>query len=153
MFETVAKLKVPYILMHMQGTPQNMQQNPQYDDVVKDLFTFFTNTTQQLKQMGISDIILDPGFGFGKNLEHNYTLLKNVDAFRLLEYPVLVGISRKSMIYKKLNITPNQALNGTTVLNTLALQKGAAILRVHDVKEAVEAVKLTQFYQAQPNCK
>lgn len=153
MFETVAKLKVPYILMHMQGTPQNMQQNPQYDDVVKDLFTFFTNTTQQLKQMGISDIILDPGFGFGKNLEHNYTLLKNVDAFRLLEYPVLVGISRKSMIYKKLNITPNQALNGTTVLNTLALQKGAAILRVHDVREAVEAVKLTQFYQAQPNCK
>lgn len=153
MFETVAKLKVPYILMHMQGTPQNMQQNPQYDDVVKDLFTFFTNTTQQLKQMGISDIILDPGFGFGKNLEHNYTLLKNVDAFRLLEYPVLVGISRKSMIYKKLNITPNQALNGTTVLNTLALQKGASILRVHDVREAVEAVKLTQFYQAQPNCK
>lgn len=142
MFETIAHLKVPYILMHIQGTPQTMQQNPNYKDVVNEVIDFLTKRVQVLRLMGVADIMVDPGFGFGKTLEHNYTLLQNLEKFSILNCPILVGISRKSMITKVLNITTNEALNGTSVLNTIALMKGAKILRVHDVKEAVEAVKL-----------
>lgn len=142
MFEAVAKLKVPYILMHIQGTPQTMQQNPHYENVVKEVMKYFSEKISQLVLLGVHDIIIDPGFGFGKTLEHNYELLNKLDLFRMLERPIMTGISRKSMINKVLNIKPEDALNGTTVLNTIALMKGANILRVHDVKEAVEAVKL-----------
>ncbi len=150
MFETIAELGVPYILMHMKGTPENMQLNPHYDNVIRELILFFNEKIEKLKQLIVKDIIIDPGFGFGKTIEHNYTILKNLETFQLLELPILVGISRKSMIYKPLNIKPDLALNGTTVLNTLALLKGASILRVHDVKEAVEAIKLVRLTSAQP---
>lgn len=150
MFETIAELGVPYILMHMKGTPENMQLNPHYDNVIRELILFFNEKIEKLKQLNVKDIIIDPGFGFGKTIEHNYTILKNLETFQLLELPILVGISRKSMIYKPLNIKPDLALNGTTVLNTLALLKGASILRVHDVKEAVEAIKLVRLTSAQP---
>lgn len=142
MFDTIAKLQVPYVLMHIQGTPQTMQQSPHYEDIFKEVLNYFVEKTSLLKNKGVHDIIIDPGFGFGKALEHNYQLLQQLEKFRLLEYPLLVGISRKSMIYKLLDGTPNTALNGTTILNTIALQKGTQILRVHDVKEAVEAIKL-----------
>jgi dihydropteroate synthase len=145
MFETIAQLKVPYILMHIQGTPQTMQQNPSYKDVLNEVIDFLAERIQKLRLMGVADIIVDPGFGFGKTLEHNYTLLKHLEQFKILDCPILVGISRKSMITKTLNISAEEALNGTTVLNTIALMKGAKILRVHDVKQAVEAVKLTNF--------
>ena len=143
MFSTVARLKVPYILMHMKGTPQNMQADPQYDDLLTEMLQYFAARVHRLHEMGVADIILDPGFGFAKTLEHNYELMHRLEDLHVMELPMLVGISRKSMIYRLLGGTPQDALNGTTVLNTLALQKGAAILRVHDVKEAVEAVKIT----------
>lgn len=144
MFGTIAQLGVPYIMMHMQGTPQNMQMNPHYDNLLKEVFLYFAERVQKLRDLGVKDIIIDPGFGFGKTLEHNYELMNHLDEFHLFELPLLVGISRKSMIYKLLGTTPEEALNGTTVLNTLALMKGANILRVHDVKAAKEAVTLVE---------
>lgn len=151
MFDFVARSGVPYVMMHIQGTPQTMQKNPVYENVVKDVRAFFTDRIAQLNTLGFDQIILDPGFGFGKTLAHNYELLDGMDSYQDLGYPLLVGISRKSMIYKLLGGTPADALNGTTVLNTLSLMKGARILRVHDVKEAVEAVKIyTMMKQGVP---
>lgn len=144
MFRTVAELNVPYIMMHMQGTPQNMQQHPHYDNLLKEVFLYFAQKVQQLRDMGMKDIILDPGFGFGKTVEHNYELLAHLEEFRIFELPLLVGVSRKSMIYRLLGNTPQDALNGTTVLDTICLLKGADILRVHDVREAVETVKIVE---------
>lgn len=144
MFSTVAGLGVPYIIMHMKGTPQTMQQAPHYDNLMKEIFRYFARKIHQLYELGVKDLILDPGFGFGKTLEHNYGLMGCLEDFALFDLPVLVGISRKSMIYKLLDGTPENALNGTTVLNTIALMKGADILRVHDVKEAVEAVRIVR---------
>lgn len=144
MFRTVAELNVPYIMMHMQGTPQNMQQHPHYDDLLKEVFLYFAQKVQQLRDLGMKDIILDPGFGFGKTVEHNYELLAHLEEFRVFELPLLVGVSRKSMIYRLLGNTPQDALNGTTVLDTICLLKGADILRVHDVREAVETVKIVE---------
>ena len=144
MFTTIARLGVPYIIMHMQGIPQNMQENPHYDNLLKEIFYHFSKKVQQLRDLGVKDIILDPGFGFGKTIEHNYQLMNHLEEFKLFELPLLVGISRKSMIYKLLGTTPEEALNGTTALNTIALMKGANILRVHDVKAAVEAVTIVE---------
>ena len=144
MFHTVAALNVPYIMMHMQGTPQSMQQHPHYDNLLEEVLLYFARKVQQLRDLGVKDIILDPGFGFGKTIEHNYELLSHLEDFRIFELPLLVGVSRKSMIYRLLDITPQEALNGTTVLDTICLLKGADILRVHDVKEAVETVRLVQ---------
>lgn len=148
MFATVAQLGVPYVMMHMQGTPQNMQLNPHYDNLMKEVMTYFAEKVDRLRQMGVKDLILDPGFGFGKTLDHNYELLSHMEEFAEFGLPLLVGISRKSMIYRLLDITPQESLNGTTVLNTIALLKGAHILRVHDVKPAVEAVKMVEKTQA-----
>ena len=145
MLQTVASLNVPYCLMHTQGTPEQMQQNPVYKDVVSEILHFLSGQVQKLRNMGMHDIIIDPGFGFGKTLEHNYQLLNGLAQFQLLECPVLVGFSRKSMINKVLGTSPADALNGTTALHVLALERGASILRVHDVKEAVEAVKIVNF--------
>ena len=142
MFRTVARLGVPYILMHMQGTPATMQQAPHYDNLRREVMLYFAERIDRLCQMGAKDIIVDPGFGFGKTLEHNYELFHHLDDFNLFNLPLLVGISRKSMIYKLLGGTPQTSLNGTTVLNTIALMKGVHILRVHDVKEAVEAKRI-----------
>lgn len=142
MFATVADLHVPYILMHMKGTPQNMQSAPQYDNVTEEVVSYLSGRVLELRKLGVSDIIIDPGFGFGKTVEHNYRLMKEMRDFDVFDMPVLVGISRKSMIYKVLGGTPADSLNGTTILNTFALMNGADILRVHDVKEAVECVKL-----------
>lgn len=142
MFRTVARLGVPYILMHMQGTPDTMQQAPHYDNLRREVMLYFAERIDRLCQMGAKDVIVDPGFGFGKTLEHNYELFHHLDDFNLFNLPLLVGISRKSMIYKLLGGTPQTSLNGTTVLNTIALMKGAHILRVHDVKEAVEAKRI-----------
>ncbi len=142
MFHTVAKLGVPYILMHMKGTPQTMQEAPHYDDLMKEVMLYFSEKIQQLRDLGQKDIILDPGYGFAKTLDHNYELLVHQEMLSIFELPLLVGVSRKSMIYKLLGCTPDEALNGTTALNTIALQKGASILRVHDVKEAVEVVRI-----------
>lgn len=142
MFRTVARLGVPYILMHMQGTPDTMQQAPHYDNLRREIMLYFAERIDRLCQMGAKDIIVDPGFGFGKTLEHNYELFHHLDDFNLFNLPLLVGISRKSMIYKLLGGTPQTSLNGTTVLNTIALMKGVHILRVHDVKEAVEAKRI-----------
>ena len=144
MLEIIAKYDVPYILMHIKGTPKNMQKNPVYTDVVKEIKDFFKTQLSQIKKIkgNTNNIILDPGFGFGKTLEHNYQILNNLKEFKTLRQPILVGVSRKSMINKLLNTTPAKALNGTTVLNTISLLNGANILRVHDVKEAVEAVKI-----------
>ena len=144
MFRTVAELNVPYIMMHMQGTPQNMQKHPHYDNVLKEVFLYFAQKVQHLRDLGMKDIILDPGFGFGKTVEHNYELLAHLEEFRVFELPLLVGVSRKSMIYRLLGGTPQDALNGTTVLDTICLLKGADILRVHDVREAVETVKIVE---------
>ncbi len=146
MFETVAKLNIPYILMHMKGSPDNMQENPEYNNVIKEVIDYFAVKIEKLKLLGVNDLIIDPGFGFGKTLEHNYQLLKYLDDFKILELPILVGISRKSMINKLLEITPEEALNGTSVLNTLAIINGTNILRVHDVKEANESIKLCTKY-------
>lgn len=142
MFRTVARLGVPYILMHMQGTPDTMQQAPHYDNLRREVMLYFAERIDRLCQMGAKDIIVDPGFGFGKTLEHNYELFHHLDDFNLFNLPLLVGISRKSMIYKLLGGTPQTSLNGTTVLNTIALMKGVHILRVHDVREAVEAKRI-----------
>jgi dihydropteroate synthase len=144
MFETVAKLQVPYIMMHMQGTPQNMQQNPTYNNVLLEVIDYLAKKVAALKALRIHDVVIDPGFGFGKTIEHNYELLRQMEAFKIFKLPVLVGLSRKGMIYKTLGTTAAEALNGTSVLNTIALQKGAGILRVHDVKEAVECVRLVE---------
>jgi dihydropteroate synthase len=143
-----AELKVPYVLMHIQGTPATMQQNPHYDDVVTEVLDFFIRKVEYLHTLGIYDIILDPGFGFGKTVEHNFTLLKNMHVFgRVLQLPVLAGLSRKSMICRTLNIKPADALNGTTALNMVALQQGASFLRVHDVREAAEVIKLYEMLE------
>ncbi len=140
--DMVAALNVPYILMHMQGTPQTMQQKPSYEHITAEVFDFFVQKLQQLRSRGVKDIIIDPGFGFGKNNAHNFALLKDISLFKLLQCPILLGVSRKGMIYRTLEIDANNALNGTTVLNTFGLCNGASILRVHDVKEAMEAIKL-----------
>lgn len=142
MFRCVAQLGVPYILMHMQGTPGTMQLAPHYDDLMREVFLYFSERILTLRDMGVKDIILDPGFGFGKTLEHNYELMGHLGEFREFNLPLLVGISRKSMIYKLLGGNPDDALNGTTVLNTIALTAGANILRVHDVKAAAECVAI-----------
>ena len=142
MFDTVARLGVPYILMHMQGTPQTMQDAPSYENLLRDIFLYFARKVQQLRDRGAKDIVLDPGFGFGKTLAQNYELMAHLEEFRLFGLPLLVGISRKSMIYRLLGGTPQDALNGTTALNTVALMKGAHILRVHDVRQAAEAVRI-----------
>ncbi|MFO7656082.1 MAG: dihydropteroate synthase [Bacteroidales bacterium] len=148
MFETVSGLGIPYIMMHMQGTPRTMQSNPVYDDVVNDVLKFFSEKVKKAALAGIADIIIDPGFGFGKTLEHNYTLLSRLGDFKkILGLPVMAGLSRKSMIYRPLGITPAGALNGTTVVNTLAICNGADILRVHDVKEAREVITLIQGFR------
>ena len=142
MFETIGKMRVPYILSHIQGTPKEMQENPQYDDIIKDISTYFSERIKRLTKFGVLDIIIDPGFGFGKTVEHNYELLNRLDSFKVFQLPVMVGVSRKSMIWKALDSSPEEALNGTTVANTLALMGGADVLRVHDVKEAVETVTI-----------
>ena len=142
MFSTVAKLGVPYILMHIVGTPQTMQDDPHYDDIVKDISSYFSEKVRLLTRAGVKDIILDPGFGFGKSIDDNYDLMNRLDSFKVFQLPVLAGISRKSMIFKLLGITPEESLPGTESLNTMALLGGADILRVHDVKEAVHAVKI-----------
>ena len=144
MLETVAQLQVPYIMMHMKGNPQTMQSLATYEDVLKEMLFYFSERINVARSFGLNDVIVDPGFGFAKTMEHNYEIMQNLDCFSILELPVLVGVSRKAMIYKLLDNSPQDALNGTTVLNTIALQKGAAILRVHDVKEAVECIKIYQ---------
>ncbi len=148
MFETIAQLQVPYVLMHTGGHPSNMQKNPSYKNVVKDVIYFLSKQLDKLNHIGVNDVIIDPGFGFGKTMEHNYKLLKHLDHFQFLETPILVGISRKSMIYKALNNKPEDALNGTSGLNMIALTKGAKFLRVHDVKAAKEIIKLHQLIEA-----
>jgi len=144
MFDTIAELNVPYIIMHMQGTPQNMQNSPHYNNLIQEVFYYFSKKVQLLRDKGVKDIILDPGFGFGKTIEHNYELLDHLQDFGIFELPVLVGISRKSMIYKYIGGSPESSLNGTTILNTISLLKGANILRVHDVKECREVVKIVK---------
>lgn len=141
-FKKVAELHLPYILMHTRGKSDSMQKSPVYDDIVKEIILFFATQVQKLKLLGVCDIIIDPGFGFGKTADHNFELLNRLDAFKLFELPVLVGISRKAMIWKSLDISPDESLNGTTVLNTLALSGGCDILRVHDIKAAVETIRL-----------
>jgi dihydropteroate synthase len=142
MYSTIAELQVPYILMHMAGNPQTMQENPVYQNVVHELIYFFSKKVAELRTLKVNDIILDVGFGFGKTAEHNYELLKNLQLFKALELPILTGLSRKSMLYKLLDTTPENALNATTSAHTIALLNGANILRVHDVKEAMEAIKI-----------
>ena len=142
MLEIIAKYNVPYIMMHMRGTPQTMQSLTDYQDIVKEMLYYFSTKIASARSLGINDLIVDPGFGFAKTLDQNYEILKHLDLFDMLELPLLVGVSRKSMVYKPLNSSAGEALNGTTVLNTIALTKGAKILRVHDVKEAVETVQL-----------
>jgi len=135
-------LKVPYILMHMKGTPQTMQQNATYENVTREVLDFFISKTNELKNAGVIDIIIDPGFGFAKTIDQNFELLKNLSVFTMLDKAIMLGISRKSTIYKTLDVSVDEALNGTTVLNTIGLMNGASILRVHDVKEASETIKL-----------
>ena len=145
MFGTVADLDVPYIMMHMKGSPQNMVQKTNYTDLLAEVTEYFAGKLNQLNSLGVKDIIIDPGFGFAKNIEQNFQLLRDLEFLKNLDHPLLVGVPRKSMIYKSLNIQPEDALNGTTALNTVALLKGASILRVHDVKEAAEAVQLVNL--------
>ncbi len=152
MFSTIAELKVPYILMHIHGTPENMQLEPLGSNIIDEVASFFKDRVSKLRQMGVEDIILDPGFGFGKTLQCNYNILKNLESLRTDNLPILGGISRKSMINKVINTKPSEALNGTTVLNTIALLNGADLLRVHDVREAFEAVEITSFIRQQGNC-
>jgi len=147
MLTIAANLNTPYICMHMKGEPTSMQKNPQYDDITKEVLEFFIHKLEQCKQAGIEDIIIDPGFGFGKTIQHNFRLLKELAAFSILKKPLLLGLSRKSTIYRTLGITAEDALNGTTVLNTIGLINGASILRVHDVKEAMESIKLFEAYR------
>lgn len=144
MLPTVAKLRVPYVMMHLRGTPQTMQQHTNYENITKEILFYFSERIREAQALGMLDIIIDPGFGFSKTLEQNFELLNNLELFKMVNKPLLVGVSRKSMVYKKLGVTANDALNGTTVLNTIALQKAAAILRVHDVKEAMETIKLVE---------
>ncbi len=144
MFETIAKLQVPYIMMHMRGTPETMMEDLEYKDITQELLFYFSKKTAKAKAHGINDFIVDLGFGFSKTIDQNFELLSNLELFKSLDAPLLIGVSRKSMIYKTLNISPKDALNGTTSLNTTALYKGASILRVHDVKEAVECINLMQ---------
>lgn len=148
MFKTIAKLNVPYIIMHMQGNPENMQDDPKYDNVVQDLIKYFAVKVHELRNLGVIDIIIDPGFGFGKNIEHNYQIIKYLNNFKVLNLPLLIGVSRKSFIYKLLEIDPDNALNGTTALHALALYKGVNVLRVHDVKEAKEAIKIVEMIKS-----
>lgn len=142
LFSTISELKIPYILMHMQGTPASMQMNPHYNNVIFEILEFFVKRIRILRSKGVTDIIVDPGFGFGKNVKHNFEILKDLNILDILDCPILAGLSRKSMIYKPLGIEPEEALNGTTALNMLALERGANILRVHDVKEAKEVIDL-----------
>lgn len=142
MYSIVANMNIPYILMHIQGTPENMQNNPTYQDVTNEIFSFFSTKIKDLKKRGINNIILDPGLGFGKTIMHNYELLANLSIFKSFGLPILIGASRKSFINKIISVTPKESLNGTTVANTIALLNGANILRVHDVKQAVEAIKI-----------
>lgn len=144
-FQKIASLNIPYVLTHIQGTPQSMQNNPTYEDVVQDILDYFIKKIGKLQAFGLKDIIIDPGFGFGKTISHNYELLNNMHIFKILEKPILAGLSRKSMIYKPLRITPQEALNGTTALHMIALQQGAKILRTHDVKEAIQTIQLIQL--------
>lgn len=146
MLSTVAKLKVPFVCMHMKGTPQNMQQNPVYENVTREIVDYFIERIDACRKAGIHDVIVDPGFGFGKTIAHNFQLLHELSIFKMFEKPVLLGISRKSTVYKTLGLTAEEALNGTTVLHTLSLLNGANILRTHDVKEALEAIKLVERY-------
>ena len=148
MFDTIGKLGVPYILMHMLGTPLKMQDNPVYEDIIRDISLFFTDRVKQLNKAGVKDVIIDPGFGFGKTLQQNYELLNRLDSFKVFQLPVMVGVSRKSMINKLLGTKPEEALNGTSVINTLALMGGADLLRVHDVREAVEAVRIMNMVRS-----
>ena len=148
MIPTVARLNVPYICMHMKGTPETMQKQTNYEDVTKEVLDFFIKKIHECTQAGIKDVIIDPGFGFGKNILQNFSVLKNLSTFKMLEKPILAGVSRKSTIYKTLKISVEDSLNGTTVLNTIALLNGASILRVHDVKEAMEAIKLHESYSS-----
>ena len=150
MFPIIAELNIPYIMMHMKGNPQNMQNHPEYNNIVDEVSTYFSNKIEELNILGFNKIIIDPGFGFGKTLKHNYQILNNLDAFKYLKCPILTGTSRKSMIYNLLDTTADNALNGTTITNTMALLKGANILRVHDVKQAIECIKITTF--AKNNC-
>lgn len=147
MIGTVAALQVPYVLMHMKGTPETMHQAPQYENVTREVLDFFTRKMEELHRAGITDIIIDPGFGFGKTAAHNFELLRNLQVFSILNTPLLLGISRKSFIYKTLGITPDEALNGTTVMNTVGLMNGASILRVHDVKAATETIALWEAFR------
>jgi dihydropteroate synthase len=142
MFRTVSELNVPYIMMHMRGTPQTMKHETAYSDLMGEMMLYFSQKLNELRLLGVKDVILDPGFGFSKTLEQNYEVMRGLDEFKIFELPILVGISRKSMIYNLLGSTPEESLNGTSVLNTYALSKGASILRVHDVKAAVEVVKI-----------
>ncbi len=142
MFRTVADLQVPYVMMHMRGTPQTMMQNTTYQNLLPEILKYFAERTDELYRLGVNDVIIDPGFGFSKTIDQNYEMMNKLEAFKIFEVPLLVGISRKSMIYKLFDTTPSESLNGTTVLNTLALLKGANILRVHDVREAREAVSI-----------
>jgi dihydropteroate synthase len=142
MFETIGKVQVPYILTHIKGTPQNMQDDPVYKDVVREVSAELSESVRKLTRLGVADIMIDPGFGFGKNLEHNYQLLNRLDSFKVFQLPVVVGLSRKSLVWKVLESNPENSLNGTTVVNTMALLGGADILRVHDVKPAVEALQI-----------
>ncbi len=144
MFSTIAQLKVPYIMMHMQGTPQNMQKNPHYDNPVKEIILYFAEKIEKLRASGVKDLIIDPGFGFGKTLAHNYEILDKLEELQMFQLPILIGVSRKSMVYKLLGEGPEDALNGTTALHAIALMKGARILRVHDVKAATETVRIFQ---------
>lgn len=148
MLPTAASLQVPYVAMHMQGTPATMQQDPQYEDVTQEVLDYFIRKVNQCREAGIKDVIIDPGFGFGKTLAHNHILLQQLDLLHIAGAPLLAGVSRKSMIYRLLGGTPADALNGTTVLHTMALQKGAAMLRVHDVKEAVECVRIVSYQRS-----
>jgi len=142
MMEVIASNNVPSIMMHLRGTPQTMQSLTKYDDLIKEMIAYFSDKIEKARSLGINDLIIDPGFGFAKTLDQNYEILSNLELFKMLELPILSGVSRKSMIYKTLDINPEEALNGTTVLNTIAITKGANIIRVHDVKEAMECVKL-----------
>ena len=151
MFATIAKLQVPYILMHMVGTPQTMQQNIQYENLIKDMIFYFSQKVFALRKLGVNDLILDPGFGFSKTLDQNYELLQKLELFSGMNLPVLVGLSRKSMLYKLLDLDANRALNATTSVNTIALMKGASILRVHDVQEAVETVRIFEKIMNRPS--
>jgi len=146
MLSTVAAINVPYIAMHMKGTPETMQQNATYEDVTKEVVDYFIHKMEACKNVGIKDIIIDPGFGFGKTIEHNFQLLKKLEVLNIFNVPVLAGLSRKATIYKTLQLTPEESLNGTTVLNTIAITKGAAVLRVHDVKEAMQVIQLYEAY-------